>query len=136
MEAKLDELLSSFDAMKKSQQENQADMSKKLEKLERVVQAGQDVAAERVVKKLKRDRGYEFRKKGNEHQFVFNDEIKDRIDTASSLVTQVKPTSQQDALTLLKAVEELQEGSKALVFRQKLIRLADRSEFGWDAVKE
>ena len=51
MEAKLDELLSSFDAMKKSQQENQADMSKKLEKLERDVQAGQDVAAERVVKK-------------------------------------------------------------------------------------
>ena len=33
-------------------------------------------------------------------------------------------------------MEELQEGSKALVFRQKLIRLADRSEFGWDAVKE
>ena len=108
MEAKLEELLSSFDAMKKSQQENQADMSKKLEKLERDVQAGQDVAAERVVKKLKRDRGYEFRKKGNEHQFVFNDEIKDRIDTASSLVTQVKPTSQQDASTLQKAVEELQ----------------------------
>ena len=53
MEGKLDELLESFDALKKSQQDNQADMTKKLEKLEREVQAGQDVAAERVVKKLK-----------------------------------------------------------------------------------
>ena len=136
MEGKLDELLESFDALKKSQQDNQADMTKKLEKLERDVQAGQDVAAERVVKKLKRDRGQEFRKKGNEHQFVFNDEIKDRIEAASSLVPQVKSASQQDSETLLKAVEELQEGAKALAFRQKLIQLADRSEFGWDAVKE
>ena len=48
----------------------------------------------------------------------------------------MKSASQQDSETLLKAVEELQEGAKALAFRQKLIRLADRSEFGWDAVKE
>ena len=44
--------------------------------------------------------------------------------------------SQQDSETLLKAVKELQEGAKALAFRLKLIRLADQSEFGWDAVKE
>ena len=51
-------------------------------------------------------------------------------------MTQVKTTSQQDSTTLQKAMEELQEGVKALEFRQNLIRLADRSEFGWDAVKE
>ena len=94
MEGKLDELLASFEALKKSQQDNQADMTKKLEKLERDIQAGQDVAAERVIKKLKQDQGYEFRKKGNEHQFVFNDEIKDRIDVASSLVSQVKTANE------------------------------------------
>ena len=48
----------------------------------------------------------------------------------------MKSASQQDSEILLKAVKELQEGVKALVFRQKLIQLADQSEFGWDAVKE
>ena len=48
----------------------------------------------------------------------------------------MKSASQQDSEILLKTVEELQEGAKALTFRQKLIRLADRSEFSWDAVKE
>ena len=137
MEKKLDELqLASFDALKKSQEDNQSAMTKKLEQLKGDVQASQDGAAEHVVKKLKRDCGYEFRKKGNEHQFTFNDGIKDRINAASSLMTQVKATSQQDTTTLQKAVEELQAGVKALEFRQKLIRLADRSEFGWDTVKE
>ena len=45
-------------------------MTKKLEKLEWDVQGGQDVTVKRVVKKLKQDQGYKFRKKGNEHQFV------------------------------------------------------------------
>ena len=73
MEQKLDELLTSIAAMKQTQVENQREMSQKLEQLERDVHAGQDVAAERVVKKLKRDRGYEFKKKGHEKQYLFND---------------------------------------------------------------
>ena len=48
----------------------------------------------------------------------------------------MKPASHQDSTTLQKAVEELQEGAKALVFRQKLIKLADQLDFGRDAVKE
>ena len=82
-------------------------MTKNLEKLERDVQAGQDVTAKCVVKKLKRDQGYEFRKNCNKH-------------AASSLVSQA---SRQDSEILLKVVEELQEGAKALVFRQRLIWL-------------
>ena len=50
---------------------------------------------------------------------MFNDGIKVQIDMASSLVTQVKPMSQQDLTILKKAVEELQEGAKALEFRTK-----------------
>ena len=52
MEGQLDELLEYFDALK-SQQDNQADMTNKLEKLERAIQVGQDVAAKHIVKKLK-----------------------------------------------------------------------------------
>ena len=73
MGQKLDELLASFNTFKQTHKDDQSAMMKKLEKLEKDVQAGQDSAAERVVKKLKRDCGYEFRKKGNKHQFLFND---------------------------------------------------------------
>ena len=111
-------------------------MTKKLEKLEKDMQAGQESAAERAVKKLKWDHGYEFKKKRNEHQFLFNDGIKDRIDAPSSLVAKVTSSNQQDTATLTKAVEKLQEDSKALDFWQKPIRLADCSEYGWDTVKE
>ena len=89
MEQKLDELLTSIAAMKQTQVENQREMSQKLEQLERDVHAGQDVAAERVVKKLKRDRGYEFKKKGHEKQYLFNDDIKDKLDSAAAMVAKV-----------------------------------------------
>ena len=63
MEQKIDELLASITALKRDQDDNQKAMSDKLERLKRDVQAGQEVAVEKVVKKLKRDRGYEFKKK-------------------------------------------------------------------------
>ena len=53
MESKLDELLASFKNLKETQDANQKEMS---EKLEKDVHAGQDTAAECVVKKFKRDR--------------------------------------------------------------------------------
>ena len=54
------------------------------------IQMKQNVTAECIIKKLNKDRGYEFQKKGNKHQFISNDEIKDQIDTTSSLVSHVK----------------------------------------------
>ena len=70
MEQKIDELLASITALKKDQDDCQKAMSDKLERLECDVQAGQEVMAVKVVKKLKRDRGYEFRKKGHEKNTV------------------------------------------------------------------
>ena len=122
--------------MKQTQAENQREMSQKLEQLERDVHAGQDVAAERVVKKLKRDRGYEFKKKGHEKQYLFNDDIKDKLDSAAALVAKVTSTNAKDKEALDNATKELKEGVDAILVHQKLIRLADRSEFGWDAVNE
>ena len=136
MESKLDELLASFKELKDTQAANEQKMSDKLEQLERDVHAGQDVAAERVVKKLKRDRGLEFKKKGHEKQFLFNDEIKDRMESAASSVAKVNSSSAQDRAALEEAKKKLEEGIQAISQRQKLIRLADRSEFGWDAVNE
>ena len=44
------------------------------------------------------------------------------------------PREMQETPGLKSAVEELQEGMKALRTRQKLIRLADCSDLGWAVV--
>lgn len=136
MEAKLDELLASFKQLKDTQEANQQKMSEKLEKLEQDVHAGQDTAAERVVKKLKRDRTLEFNKKGHERQFLFNDEVKDRMESAATLLEKVDPSTAASKPALDDAKKELEEGMQFIAQRQKLIWLADRSEYGWDAVNE
>ena len=62
MEQKLDDL-SSITELKQNQEDNQKEMSQKLQQLKRDVHAGQKVAAEWVVKKLKRDKDTNSRKK-------------------------------------------------------------------------
>ena len=56
------------------------------------------------------------RRRVNKHQSLFNDEIKDRIDTASSLVAKVTSSNQQDTETLQKVVEELQKVQRHWIF--------------------
>ena len=59
--------------------------------------AGQDSAAERVIKKLKRHRELEFKKKGHERQFLFNDEAKDKIENTTATIKKVEPSTPQPA---------------------------------------
>ena len=51
------------------------------------------------------------------------------------MLEKVKPTTAQETAALKSAKEQLQLGTKAIVERQKLIRLADRSEYGWQLVE-
>ena len=136
MEAKLDELLDSFKQLKDTQEANQQKMTEKLEKLEQDVHAGQDTAAEWVVKKLKRDRTLEFKKKGHERQFLFNDEVKDRMESTATLLEKVDPSTTASKTALDDAMKELEEGMQFIAQWQKLIQLADHLEYGWDAVNE
>ena len=41
--------------------------------------AGQEEATQRVVKKLKEDQTFSFKKKRNEKQYIFNDNVKDQL---------------------------------------------------------
>lgn len=111
-------------------------MTEKIEKLEKDAHAGQDVVADRVVKRLKRERGLEFKKKGHEMQYLFNDEIKDKMETTTAAITKANPAGASDRTALEQAKKELQEGIQTILQQQKLIRLADRLEYGWDAVNE
>ena len=64
---------------------------------------------------------------GNKDQFIFNSELCGTLDEVSDLLA-AKQTE--------KAEEKVAELSKNLKRRQKIIKLADKSEAGWLAVKE
>ena len=133
MEAKLDELLKSVQSLSDEQKQSQTVMKQRLDQLEKDVSAKNEETTERVVKRLKRARTHEFKRKGNEKQFEFNEEVKDRMETASAHLAKL-PKETQEIPGLKSAAEELSEGIQALHTRQKLIRLADRSDLGWAVV--
>ena len=136
MEQKLDKLLQSINNLKNSQRRSQEDIAAKLDQLEQDVTAGQEETLQLVAKKLKRDPAdYQFRQKGNEKQFAFNETVNDAIQSATSQLEKVKPATAQDTAALKSAKELLQQGTKAIAKRQKHIRLVDRSDYGWQLVE-
>ena len=81
----------------------------------------------RQVKKLRRGEPKSFKRKGNEIQFKFNSKLQDSLEEA-------KAHLQTNAVE--KAKESLTEGTLLRTNRQKLILLADKSEFGRKTVEE
>ena len=76
-----------------------------------------------VVKKVKEDHSIKWRIVGNEKQLKFNQSVEARFDSAISAIEKKKLDK-----------KELEEGKKLLSERQRLIKLADRSECGWATV--
>ena len=80
----------------------------------------------RIVAECQAD-NYVFKKKGNEQQFKFNQKVIKKTNTALSAL---------EGTNIVKAKQELAEGMSLLHNRQKLIKLTDKSEFGWATVQE
>ena len=76
----------------------------------------------------KRKRTVEFIFKGNKKQFEFNESIGEKLDIAIALC------DQGSQVQVVKAY--LDDIRRDIKKRIKLIRLADKSEFGWDLVEE
>ena len=76
----------------------------------------------REIKKLRREEPKSFKRKGNEIQYKFNSKLQDSLDEATSHL--------ETGNAVEKAKASLSEGTSMLNERQKLILLADKSEFG------
>lgn len=74
-------MLKLLDTMKQEHTEGQRDLRQRLEQLHKEVATGQEDATQWVVKRLKEDRTLVFKKKENERQFLFNNNMKDQIHT-------------------------------------------------------
>ena len=81
----------------------------------------------REIKKLKREEPKSFKRKGNELQYKFNAKLQGSLEEAKSHL---------EVNAIDKAKETLAEGTSLLAERQKLILLAEKSDFGWKTVDE
>ena len=81
----------------------------------------------REIKKLRREEPKSFKRKGNELQYKFNAKLQDSFEEAKSHL---------EVNAIDKAKETLAEVTSLLAERQKLILLADKSDFGWKTVDE
>ena len=133
-EEKIDEILRSLQTLKQSQEDGQSVIKRHLDQLEKDAAVGQENATQRVVKKLKEDQTFVFKKKGNEKQYIFNDNIRDQfVATVKQLeLVDLPEGAQRDAVD--KAKDELKQGLEMIAARQKRIKVADRSEYGWATV--
>ena len=116
-------------------QKSRSDVEDKLaptvSELKREVSTAQEKTLMDLMRR-KASSSYQSKKKGHEHQFMFNAELRD---TLSSVKTELDRVDAEDQASLRRAQAQLDEGLKALAARQKFIKIADRSEFGWAMVK-
>ena len=119
MEEKLDALLQSVDNLKKTQPGDQEDLRRKLDQLEKDVAVGQEETTQRVIKKLKEDQTFTFKKKGNKKQYIFNDSVKDQFLATGKHLDSIKPTTSAGRETLEKVKRKLEQGLQLISARQK-----------------
>ena len=114
---------SQFKAIKEEIKRNQDEMKKTQEEM-----------TQNVVRRVKRSRPAEFKRKGNEKQFRFNDEVVEKLESVEAELEQTTSSgevSEEVSTSLEKAKKSIKEGMVLLEERQKMIRLADRSVRVW-----
>lgn len=106
-----------------------SDVKGQISSMKRELTKERDEANDQLVKRLKLEKKTVFKRKGNERQYVFNAEVEDKVVAAASSLDATPPEVE-------KARNLLKEGEELIKERQKLIKVADRSEHGWATVEE
>ena len=101
----------------------------KLSQMKRELVEERESADDRLVKKMRLEKRPVFKKISHEKQFDFNEQVRDKVESAVAALELPSPAVEK-ARTLLK------EGEKHIDARQKNIKIADRSEHGWATVQE
>ena len=122
-----------MDAISSSKQEVEGRLTEMLEKIQQEVTEVQERTSHELATKLNKS-SYQFRRKGNEVQFHFNATIEETIGSAKKELAQLAPDSAGQKDALKRGVDHLKEGIKAIAKRQKQIRVADHSDYGWATV--
>ena len=78
-----------------------------------------------AVKRFKKD-GYVFKKEGNRQMYEHEEKVME-------VLVEVKAVTKNDTVV---AVQKIEEGMSLVKNRMKMIKVADRSQYGWSTVKE
>ena len=108
----------------------EANVDAKLSSMKRELKEERESADDRLVKKIRLDSKPTFKKKGHEQQFVYNEQVREK------LVDNVRTALDQTPPAVEKIRSLVNEGEKLIDTRQKNIKIADRSEYGWATVAE
>ena len=88
---------------------------------------------------MRQDTPFVFKKKSHQEQAKVNDRIEESITEAETQLAEVAADAYEGS-QLASKVESIQQslkrGKKIVAERQKLLKIADRSEFGWAVVAE
>ena len=118
------------------------DSRKAIKDMQAELRRNKDEVADSVARRVKRSLPLEFRRKGNEKQYKFNEELVEKLEEAATELQSVGdvPEGAEGVNVprgvLEKAKESIKQGTVLVQERQKCIRMADRSEYGWDVVQE
>ena len=100
--------------------------------LKKAIVERQNVMAKMIAKRT-RERQYSFIRPGNQSQYDFTDAVLGRVQDALRELECERSTDEESKEA---AVHSLQKAAEMLERRMKLIRMADRSEYGWAVVAE
>ena len=128
MAERMEELITAMEDSRKAIKDMQAELRR-----------NKDEVADSVARRVKRSLPLEFRRKGNEKQYKFNEELVEKLEEAATELQSVGdvPEGAEGVNVprgvLEKAKESIKQGTVLVHERQKCIRMADRSE---DVVQE
>ena len=108
-----------------------------MQSLRREMRESQEEAAAKL-EHMKREKPLTFNKKTHEVQHSFNQSVEDRLKDAESCLEKAARLLEDGPAkeAVVRAQKDLTKGKELLSHRQKLIRIADRSEYGWVVVEE
>ena len=106
-----------------------AKLDERFSQFQQEMASSQSSASQQVLDKLNK-KTYSFKKKGCEEQFSFNDKVDDRVRAAKKQLGKVTASDDSSQRALEQAKKELEQGEEDIRYRQKLIRIADRSDWG------
>ena len=112
-------------------QDSEQRPDRKLAEFKADIRQAQDDAAAKAVNRVRHEKPYTYRKKVHEEQARFNSKVVESIQEAQDTLVNI-----EESPALQHAQEALEKGAKILAERQKLIKIANRSENGWGVSEE
>ena len=100
------------------------------------MKTGQEETSRKLARSGRKE-SYSFKRKANEIRHRFNEEVADKLEEAGTVVDKVEPAAKGLTKVVLEKIKDaLAEGRQLIAHRQQLLKLADRSEYGWSLVEQ